>query len=323
MRIQELSEVINWLSEDIFSDPKQRFFVLIDDLDEQFASDPIRLSLIKALILTIKKFRTVRNVRILAAIRTDLLETVFERTRSSGFQEEKFEANANVVSWDTPTLRALIEKRINSLYKSKYTQSNVDFEDLFVATISDQDTFSYLIDRSLKRPRDIIAFVNECLSESVQRSYVSAAAIRKAETSYSAKRFNALRDEWIIQYPLLDLYVAPLQRQPRKFLIAAISDEWLETLMIELISSPNHQKDSLGKLASELGSIDGQNRERFLLAWLQALYSIGIIFLKTQANNEYRSPTTGKQILNQADVDEDTLIYVHPMMWQKFNSITD
>ncbi|WP_339673940.1 hypothetical protein [uncultured Zhongshania sp.] len=50
IQIRELENIISVLGEDIFSDKQQRYFVIIDGLDEEWVDERIKYSLIKALI---------------------------------------------------------------------------------------------------------------------------------------------------------------------------------------------------------------------------------------------------------------------------------
>lgn len=86
---------------------------MIDQLDEDWAETETRYRFIRALIEEIKSFRNLPQVKILVALRQDLLEIVFDRTRDAGFQEEKYEAYLLPLKWTENELEQLIEKRIN------------------------------------------------------------------------------------------------------------------------------------------------------------------------------------------------------------------
>src|SRR5690606_1412840 len=86
VQIQELENVLNLLRDDIFDDKYERYYIIIDDLDRDWASDTIRFKLVRALIETIKKFRRIPNVKIVISMRADLLLTVLDKTTSAGFQ---------------------------------------------------------------------------------------------------------------------------------------------------------------------------------------------------------------------------------------------
>jgi hypothetical protein len=62
----------------------------------------------------------------------------------------------------------------------------------------------YLLDRTLMRPRDLIAFLNECVGNGSGRSRLSWKDIDRSELEYSKKRLLALRDEWKPTFPGID-----------------------------------------------------------------------------------------------------------------------
>jgi len=91
VQIQELNELMKFLSEDIFSDRMNKYYLLIDDLDRGWVHDALRFKLIRALIETIRKFRKVSNVKIIISLRADLFDMVMNKTDGKGFQSEKFD----------------------------------------------------------------------------------------------------------------------------------------------------------------------------------------------------------------------------------------
>lgn len=322
VHIQQLSEVIDWLDDDVFDDPKAPYMVVIDDLDLGFASGDTKLRLIRALIETCKKFRKVRNVKIAVAIRSDLIERVFEQTRDEGFQEEKYKGNIVELEWQTGELKDLVDRRIRESVKRQYTGTRLGFGDLFPDRINQGDSFAYMIQRTLHRPRDIIAFANECISKAVGGDRVSLSAIRNAEERYSVDRFNALRDEWRGQYPLLDAHCRPLVSKLRRFTVSAIARSDIEDLMLHLATTPGADADRLGHTALTAGTYGGSRTDDFQFQWLDALYRVGVIGIKTDPGTPVKWNYRGRQTLNMGDVNPDSTIYIHPMLWRKLGTIT-
>ena len=108
LQIKKLNEMLDLLADHSFTDPQKRFFILIDQLDEDWASTDTRCHFIRALIEEIKTFRRIRQVKIVAALRKDLLELVFDKTRDSGFQEEKYESYLLDIKWSSSDLMQLL-----------------------------------------------------------------------------------------------------------------------------------------------------------------------------------------------------------------------
>src|SRR6266508_4501487 len=63
----------------------------------------------------------------------------------------------------------------------------------------------YILERTLLRPRDVIAFLNECLIGAAGKSRLNWKDIAAAEGRYSQNRLLGLRDEWKTNYPGIDL----------------------------------------------------------------------------------------------------------------------
>src|SRR5690606_37929282 len=79
--LSALQEVIHFLAEDVFDDDQNPYYVIIDDLDREFAESDIKARLIKTLIESVIRMRPVRNVKFVVGVRADVLELVLETTR--------------------------------------------------------------------------------------------------------------------------------------------------------------------------------------------------------------------------------------------------
>lgn len=318
LHIQQLSDVIEWLADSVFDDDQQRYYVIIDDLDLNFAFGDIKLWLVRALIETCKKYKRIENVKIIVALRADLIERVFEQTRDDGFQEEKYRGNILNLYWNKNELKDLVNRRLSLLAKRQYSGSNISFSALFTDQVSGNDSFSYLIDRTLYRPRDIIAFVNECIEQAIGKDKVSLRSIRVAEQKYSPDRFNALRDEWRALHPLLLDYCRPLLKRPRKFPLFGITDQDWEDLVLNLAVSPHAGTDVVGRKALHLAQLGDKFSHQIAHCWLDALYKIGVIGIRTASGVPIKWAYNDRQFLNEGDYHNDSTIYIHPMLWIRF-----
>lgn len=84
VQIKDLGKVIDLLAEDFFGDSQQPYYITIDKLDENWATDRVKYKLIRALLETVKTFVRIPGVKVIVALRVDLLERVFEQTWDSG-----------------------------------------------------------------------------------------------------------------------------------------------------------------------------------------------------------------------------------------------
>lgn len=89
IQIEHLNRVIEDVSKDLFSKSEPKFFLVIDKLDENWADTSIRYQLIRALLDTVREFtQKFKPVKIVIAIREDLLQSVFKSARKEGLQEK-------------------------------------------------------------------------------------------------------------------------------------------------------------------------------------------------------------------------------------------
>lgn len=207
VQIQKLSKVIDLLDSDVFDDRKKKYYITIDKLDEDWVDDNLRYYIIRALIEAVRDFNKISAVKIVVAIREDLMDRVFRYTRSSGYQEEKYSSMYLYLKWKRSEIEELLTLRINQLIQSTYTKSDVSLQDILPTTIrigsNRQDTVEYILDRTMLRPRDAISFINECIKSSEGKPTISQTNLLDAESKYSEKRLRALADEWASDYPNL------------------------------------------------------------------------------------------------------------------------
>lgn len=235
VQIAELARVMELLDEILAADKQKRYFVVVDKLDEDWVEDRLRFRLIRALIETSLDFVKIRNVKVVLAARNDLLERVYRYTRDSGFQEEKLRSCTLSITWSTSSLTELLDARIDYLIRDQFTTQRVTHKDIMPAKIGKLDSMTYMLDRTLMRPRDIIQFFNECIRQADGRTLISAKAIRDAEGVYSRERMRALADEWYGLYPNLFHLVNLLKRRPPVFAIEDITKDELENNGLELL----------------------------------------------------------------------------------------
>ena len=68
VQIQRLSEIVGVLADEVFDDPQQHFYVLLDRLDENWVEDALRYRLIRALLETIKDLQKIRQAKVIVAL---------------------------------------------------------------------------------------------------------------------------------------------------------------------------------------------------------------------------------------------------------------
>jgi hypothetical protein len=229
-QLAKLNKMISVLDEDILDD--QHFtYVLIDDLDRDWVDVRLAKDLIRCLFRTVLDLKRVDNLKVVVALRTNIFQEL-DFGRKSGGQEEKFRSLVLEMRWTANDLEQLLDERVRS------SGSRVDFAVTGVADLLPHanktrgNPLSYLLERTLLRPRDAIAFMNECLSEGIGKTRLTWDDIHVAEEKYSAKRLLALRDEWKPTYPGIDRLFDVLKGAPARMDRAAMSKRLDDALML-------------------------------------------------------------------------------------------
>lgn len=309
--MDELQYAIAHISEYIHREVGRGYYVLIDKLDEEWIDDSIRYQLIRALIEVIRDFYSNNNedgypIKVVVALRRDLLDKVYEITRSAGFQSEKHRAFESKLQWSPNELRQLIETRIKYMHKHKGT--SVEFSDIFPPKIEKMPTVKYMIERTLQRPRDMISFVNCCLQEWSGKPLTRAMFVR-AEREYSNIMFGAIIDEWKGFYPKLDVYAEILAHQ--EFQSGSVDfTVWKKMVSYVVINAKSEGDVHLDRW------IDGVETKLHDVAveFLDILYCTGLVQIKPKATSGFM---VYPHKISAGQYKKEMLIKIHPMLYEK------
>lgn len=314
VQIRDLAHVMDVLEEDILTNKQLRYYILIDKLDENWVDDNLRYRLIRALIETIKSFRKMSNVKLVIAIRADLLERVYKYNKGSGFQDEKYEDFNIRISWRKDQLFDLVNRRIGEMFRRQYTKDSVEFYDVFLQTYRQRSNmFEYLVSRTQYRPRDIIAFINQIFITAAGSSQISAKNIDEAESEYSRLRLRALCTEWSDEHPNLEKMVNFLRRLPGPQKVTDLNSERLENFVLEL-AAEDESPDGMPQMA--LRVYEGLEQDViFRRNLLAILYKVGAIGVKNSRSEIASYCFAGTLILGPENVNDDMYFEVAPMLW--------
>lgn len=316
IQIRELENIINVLNEHVFCDRQEHFYLTIDALDEEWAEDRIRFRLIKSLIETVKKFKKVKNIKILVALRQDLLEKVLQHTQDPGFQEEKYESLYLKIRWTDNQLKELLEKRLNSLIKRRYTKQSIPPEDLFPEKIDKIDPIDYMISRTFKRPRDLILFTNECIEQAEERATFTAEIIKHAEEIYSQKRLQSIAFEWKLIHPDLKSIINFFHGFPERFSVSDITKEFIEVQYTEAAQEISEEnRDPLTIALDKLYSGQGNfNRTRNTI--ISTLHYVGVLGIKRDGTSSVNWAHETQISIAPSQLKPSTKLHIHPMFYR-------
>ena len=200
-QLARLNKMIAVLNDDIFDSDQYFTYVVIDDLDRDWVDDRIANDLIRCLFRSVLDLKRVHNVKVLVALRTNIFEEL-EFSHRSGGQEEKFRSLILQMRWTRRELDGMLSERARVAGSLLGVHGIDGVADLLPAgSKSKQDPLSYILERTLMRPRDAIAFLNESLTFAGNKTRLAWRDLYTAERPYSEKRLLALRDEWKISHP--------------------------------------------------------------------------------------------------------------------------
>src|ERR1017187_9710797 len=318
IQMRELTDVLRFLNEDVFPDESDQFYICIDRLDENWVDEGFRYLLIRSLIETIRDFLQVRNIKIVAALRTDLIERVFRYTRDSGFQEEKYRALPISLRWTEDQLLGLLDKRVNFLVRQTYTKKAVGFAELLPTKIEkNNDAGHYLVDRTLMRPRDLIEFFNSIAEHATGKAVMTRDLVFQGEGIYSKNRMRSLQDEWISDYPSLIEFSALLKQRSSVFRLDAIPREQVEDFCLEYTVSNRSYGNSDLLTAQARAVADGViSWEVLLCSLMHVFYITGVIGLKTESFEAYQWAHEGPSTIVADTIGMETSAMIHPMFYR-------
>lgn len=314
MQINRLNEVLVLLADHAFKDKQKKYFILIDKLDEDWAETNTRCHFIRALIEETKSFRKLPQVKIITALRKDLLDLVFDKTRNSGFQEEKYEAYLSALQWSKNELQELLSIRIAEVYRRQYTSDNVKFKDIFPARERQNsgEPIDYILDRTLLRPRDTLQFVNECFTAAADRSRISWKSINNAEARYSNKRMKSLTEEWSDFYPALSVTLEVLRGLQHKFTRSAITNRAADIAEKLYSHKINGRPDPCVTAAKRMYQLEkGISEADFVSELLRCLYHVGAVGVKI---NTLIWSHTDQPSISRGETRKVNEIVVHKML---------
>jgi hypothetical protein len=317
-QLAELHGVIDMLSI-ADGDAMKSFFIMVDRLDEKWVDDSVRFRLINALLGSLRSFRKIPNLKILVALRSDVLERVVQETEDISFQREKFEDFTVRLVWSKADLRRLVDKRLNALFKHQYTGDSVGLDDVFPKLTGGKSTFDWMIERTLMRPRDIIAFVNEAIDAADGQSTISVTALRKAELEFSRKRKDALLQEWKSAFPTLSAMLTLLASRRKASLDVLDLVDSVDDFCLNLCSLPRQGFDPTYVICNDY--IDAQKKDpiEVLQEVLAILYRTGVIGLKLTSQDRFMYAHIDQPLVSTILILEDSKVRMHPMLHAAFN----
>lgn len=300
-QLPRLNQMVTILKDYILESSQHFTYILIDDLDRDWADSKVSNDLIRCLFRAVSDLKRVENLKILVALRTNIFESLdFGR---SGGQGEKFRSLIHWIKWTKLDLKEVLDNRI-SVASRRHGFSIESVSELLPRVNSTRgDPLDHILARTLMRPRDAIAFLNQCFLLASGKERLTWNGIRSAEDTYSRERLLALRDEWDLTYPGIERALRMFGRSPHtmswEVLIPRLDNC---ALLIYDESFPGGVwMESVSRLMWSGEDLEEQVRYQPLIKLLFNLGFIGFVRSKTETVRSERVPVDDPAIFSYDD----------------------
>jgi len=136
--------------------------------------------------------------KLIAFLRTDIYRI------SSKYDPDFDKRQPLFITWDKKNLKSLICERIKQIKELDFEDEDKLWNSVFNSdNINIPDTFEYMINKTMLRPRDILTFAMYVLDmmNKNNSSKISEDIFQEAEKFYSDYLLNNLRQEYSVGYP--------------------------------------------------------------------------------------------------------------------------
>lgn len=310
-QITQLKNIITLFRDYLATNKQKKVCVVIDDLDQNWTTVTTKYQMLSALLDTIRFFADMPCLKIILAMRSDLLTKTCDATNR---QNEKDYAFTLKLNWTTPMLLDMMNKRVQHLFAHKYQKSyKVSFENIFVDHVNDMKTSDYLISRTMMRPRDIITLVNYCIENAEESSIIDAEAIIAAEREFLHNRIDALKAEWNSVYPAIETIINLVYQLPSFFSLNDVQAKYeaIETALLRT----SKEDDPLVKAFLESTSTNAFGKEQNCKTLVGVWFTIGLIGKRERGATFYSDAS--RERLDERDFLDADGFEVHPLFSNK------
>lgn len=176
--------------------------ILIDRLDDSWDASEKSQQLIIGLLKAANELNAIfdSNIIVTVFLRSDIYDNLFFD------DQDKLRQYEETIYWNIDDLKAVVCERVRVSLDIKGTTNDEVWQNLFSQKVyrSQASAEKYIIDRTFKRPRDVISFVRFAIEEAVRNghSVIEPTDTRLAEEEkYSQSKYKDLIIEYQKQFP--------------------------------------------------------------------------------------------------------------------------
>jgi hypothetical protein len=289
-QLPRLKEMINLLGDEILSNERDFVYVVIDDLDKNWVDDDFAVILIRCLFDAVISMQHVANLKILVALRTNILNQLNFEGQRRGRQQEKVHGLTMEMRWSASHLEELLNQRFVAVAEEGYVEEGTTLKSFLPPrnrTLG--DPVDFIMSRTLMRPRDAISFCNEIAEKAAGKPLpVKWEHLTSAERVYSSKRMDALADEWKDPYFGLERILKGFRGRGVEFRPDQMI-EILDDIVFDCISNEHEKYEWLNRLVGDRWNGPSKEHADLLSCYgevVKILFRTGFLGLSRHSSHE-------------------------------------
>lgn len=193
--IRDLADAVS----EYVSGEKESIWLLVDNLDKGWpvkGADPADIVVVHSLLEAARMLQRELHAadcdfKCLVFIRTDIYEHLLQETRDKGK-----DTPIRLDQFDQTVLQEIVRSRVEASAGVDGAFSSI-WAQLADPHVGSEDSFTYIVERTLMRPRDLLVFLQGCIEVALNRGHtrILAEDIRQAERSYSMEQLYQTASE--------------------------------------------------------------------------------------------------------------------------------
>lgn len=202
--------------------------------------------------------------------------------------------------------------------RRQYSSDNVAFADVFKQRPNSKDSpWDYIFERTLRRPRDIINFINLSMHAAGGKSGVSKNAFLKGEANYSNLRHETLIHEWSGTFPGIGILLEQLRGlSAYRSANGIMHTKFIDELYDAFGQDTNLHTDEIWlRLASYVNDSIQLEPVELVQMVLFRLHLIGAVGLKLREDRPWDWVFETNRPVSERQIDSSTKFQVHPMLF--------
>lgn len=314
IQIQDLNTIRDYMGSVILEGRQKPCYVLVDDLDRFVVDDYLVFELVRGLILEIYDLKKVKNLKIVYALRNNIVNKIESEFRTRSYQKEKLEDQRYYLSWTRTELVEIINKRLEKISRDNDFINTPSLNDILPKRTSNETSgLNFIFERTLDRPRDVIDYINKAGELCLGKERISMVAIKRSEDRYSEGRLSALFDEWRENYPGLEILTKLIRGYPPRFALSLWSEsDILEALMDRKIPEKGWIADICKEYEKDFEKSPGLALANCRRKVLKLFFEVGLVGVKSSEGGIIKYCYTAAPLISEVEIEEDVQVVIHP-----------